>query len=50
MLAFAALTILLTFGIFDADEKSQLDDSLFAGTENLTVLLTATTLLFLGFI
>lgn len=50
MLAFAALTILLTFGIFEADDKSQLDDSLFAGTENLTVLLTATTLLFLGFI
>jgi len=50
MLAFAALTILLTFGIFEADDSSRLDDSLFAGTENLTVLLTATTLLFLGFI
>lgn len=49
MLAYGSLVLLLTYGIFD-DDKSYLDDSIFASNENFTVLLTAITLLYLGFI
>ena len=50
MFAFAAMIILLVFGIFESDKKTNLDEAIFASTENFNVLVTATTLLFLGFI
>lgn len=50
MLAFASLTILLVFGVFNSDDKNNLDEAIFASNENFTVLLTAITLIFLGFI
>jgi len=50
LLAFASLIILLVFGIFEDDEKSILDDAIFASNENFTVLLTLITLIYLGFI
>lgn len=50
MFAFAAMVILLVFGIFESDERTNLDDAIFAATENFNVLVTATTLIFLGFI
>ena len=50
MFAFASMIILMVFGIFEADKRTNLDDAIFASNENFTVLLTAVTLLFLGFI
>lgn len=50
MFAFAAMIILLVFGIFESDQRTNLDNSIFASTENFNVLVTATTLIFLGFI
>lgn len=50
LLAFASLIILIVFGIFEDDEKSILDDAIFASNENFTVLLTLITLIYLGFI
>lgn len=50
MFSFASMVILLVFGIFESDKKTNLDDSIFASTENFNVLVTATTLIFLSFI
>ncbi len=50
MMAFASMVIILVFGIFEADETTNLDDAIFASNENFTVLLTILTLLYLGFI
>ena len=50
MFAFAAMVIILVFGIFESDNRTNLDDAIFASTENFNVIITATTLLFLTFI
>lgn len=50
MFAFASVVTLLVFGIFESDDSTNLDEAIFASTENLSVMITATTLIFLGFI
>lgn len=50
MLAYASLVVMLTFGIFHPDDKSSLDDAIFASNENFTVFLTLVTILYIGYI
>ena len=50
MFAFAAFILLLVFGVFESDNRTNLDEAIFASVENFNVLVTATTLIFLGFI
>ena len=50
ILIFSSFILLLVFGIFDEDDKSEFRNVIFASNENITVLLNLIPILYLGFI